>query len=152
MKKKLLATAMTCLVAMSAQAQIYGYDDYVRMPTMDLYDPGVMNMAIRAQAEAAARQQEMAARRQEMFRYYASRTIDSYKAQRWYDVIANANYTIGIEPLGLCFFMRGTAFEAIGNYEAALSDYKAGKKDNCPEAASALVALKAKMKEMKKKK
>ena len=87
-----------------------------------------------------------------MFRYYASRTIEAYNAKRWYDVIENANYTIGIEPLGLCFFMRGAAFEAIGNYEAALSDYKAGKKDNCPEAASALVALKAKMKEMKKKK
>ena len=145
MKKKLLGTAMMCFVMMSAQAQIYGYDDYVRMPTMDLYDPGVMNMAIRAQAEAAAR-------RQEMFRYYASRTIEAYNAKRWYDVIENANYTISIEPLGLCFFMRGSAFEAIGNYEAALADYKAGKKDNCPEAASALVALKAKMKEMKKKK
>ena len=35
---------MTCYVMMSAQAQTYGYDDYVRMPTMDLYDPGVMNM------------------------------------------------------------------------------------------------------------
>ena len=145
MKKKLLATTMMCFVMMSAQAQTYGYDDYVRMPTMDLYDPGVMNMAIRAQAEAAAR-------RQEMFRYYASRTIEAYNAKRWYDVIENANYTISIEPLGLCFFMRGSAFEAIGNYEAALADYKAGKKDNCPEAASALVALKAKMKEMKKKK
>ena len=60
---------MMCFMMMSAQAQIYGYDDYVRMPTMDLYDPGIMNMAIRAQAEAAARQQEMAARRQEMFRF-----------------------------------------------------------------------------------
>ena len=135
MKKKLLTTAMMCFVMMTAQAQIYGYDDYVKMPTMDLYDPGVMNMAVRARAEAAARQQD-----------------DAYKAQRWYDVIENANQAIGIEPLGLCFFMRGAAFEAIGNYEAALSDYKAGKKDNCPEAASALVALKAKMKEMKKKK
>ena len=45
MRKKLLATAMICFVMMSAQAQTYGYDDYVRMPTMDLYDPGVMNMA-----------------------------------------------------------------------------------------------------------
>ena len=30
MKKKLLAAAMMCFVMMSAQAQIYGYDDYVR--------------------------------------------------------------------------------------------------------------------------
>ena len=152
MKKKLLATAMMCFVMMSAQAQIYGYDDYVRMPTMDLYDPGVMNMAIRAQAEAAARQQEMAARRQEMFRFYASRALEAHKAQRWYDVIENATQAISIEPIGLIFVTRGEAYEALGYYKEALNDYKAGKRDNCPEAATAYNALKAKMKEMKKKK
>ena len=145
MKKKVFVTALMCLTVVTGNAQTYGYDDYVRFPTMDLYDPSVMNMAVRAQAE-------MAARRQEMFRFYASRTIDAYKAQRWYDVIENASSTINIDPLGLVFFMRGQAYEALGNYKAALSDYKAGKKDNCPEAASALVALKAKMKEMKKRK
>lgn len=152
MKKKLLATAMMCFVMMSAQAQVYGYDDYVRMPTMDLYDTGVMNMAVRARAEAAARQQEMAARRQEMFRYYASRTIDSYKTQRWYDVIENATQALNIDPIGLVFVTRGEAYEALGYYKEALKDYKAGKRDNCPEAAIAYNALKAKMKEMKKKK
>ena len=152
MKKKLLTTAMMCFVMMTAQAQIYGYDDYVRMPTMDLYDPGVMNMAIRAQAEAAARQQEMAARRQEMFRFYASRALEAQKAQRWYDVIENATQAISIEPIGLVFVTRGEAYEALGYYKEALNDYKAGKRDNCPEAATAYNALKAKMKEMKKKK
>lgn len=152
MKKKLLATAMMCFVMMSAQAQTYGYDDYVRMPTMDLYDPGVMNMAIRAQAEAAARRQEMAARREEKFRYYASRTIEAYNAKRWYDVIENATQAISIEPIGLIFVTRGEAYEALGYYKEALNDYKTGKKDNCPEAATAYNALKAKMKEMKKQK
>ncbi len=152
MKKKLLGTAMMCFVMMSAQAQIYGYDDYVRMPTMDLYDPGVMNMAIIAQAEAAARQQEMIARRQEMFRVYASRALEAQKAQRWYDVIENATQAISIEPIGLIFVTRGEAYEALGYYKEALNDYKTGKKDNCPEAATAYNALKAKMKEMKKKK
>ena len=152
MKKKLLATAMMSFVMMSAQAQTYGYDDYVRMPTMDLYDTGVMNMAIRARAEAAARQQEMAARRQEMFRFYASRALEAQKAQRWYDVIENATQAISIEPIGLVFVTRGEAYEALGYYKEALNDYKTGKKDNCPEAATAYNALKAKMKEMKKKK
>ena len=152
MKKKLLATVMMCFVMMSAQAQVYGYDDYVRMPTMDLYDPGTMNMAIRAQAEAAARRQEMAARRQEMFRFYASRALEAHKAQRWYDVIENATQAISIEPIGLVFVTRGEAYEALGYYKEALNDYKAGKRDNCPEAATAYNALKAKMKEMKKKK
>ena len=151
MKKKLLATAMMCFVMVSAQAQIYGYDDYVRMPTMDLYDPGVMNMAIRAQAEAAARRQEMATRRQEMFRFYASRALEAYKAQRWYEVIENATQAINIEPIGLVFVTRGEAYEALGYYKEALNDYKAGKRDNCPEATTAYNALKAKMKEKKKK-
>lgn len=137
--------ALMCLAMVKGNAQVYGYDDYVRLPTMDLYDTGTMNMALRARAE-------MAARRQEMFRYYASRTIEAYKAKRWYEVIENANQAISIEPLGLTFFMRGSAFEALGNYKAALKDYKAGKRDHCSEAASALVALKAKLKEMKKKK
>ena len=152
MRKKLLTTAMMSFVMMTAQAQIYGYDDYVRMPTMDLYDTGVMNMAVRARAEAAARQQEMAARRQEMFRFYASRALEAQKAQRWYDVIENATQAISIEPIGLVFVTRGEAYEALGYYKEALNDYKTGKKDNCPEAATAYNALKAKMKEMKKKK
>lgn len=145
MKKKVMMLALMCLTMVKGNAQTYGYDDYVRFPTKDLYDPSVMNMALRAQAE-------MAARRQEMFRYYAGRAIDAYKTQRWYDVIENATQAINIDPIGLVFYTRGQAYEALGNYKAALSDYKAGKKDNCPEAASALVALKAKMKEMKKKK
>lgn len=145
MKKKLMMLALMSLAMVKGNAQTYGYDDYVRFPTKDLYDPSVMNMALRAQAE-------MAARRQEMFRYYAGRAIDAYKTQRWYDVIENATQAINIDPIGLVFYTRGQAYEALGNYKAALSDYKAGKKDNCPEAASALVALKAKMKEMKKKK
>ena len=152
MKKKLLTGLMMGLLSIDAQAQIYGYDDYVRMPTMDLYDPGTMNMAIRAQAEAAARRQEMAARRQEMFRFYASRALEAQKAQRWYEVIENATQAINIDPIGLVFVTRGEAYEALGYYKEALKDYKAGKRDNCPEAAIAYNALKAKMKEMKKKK
>lgn len=152
MKKKVFVIALMCLVVVKGNAQTYGYDDYGRLPTMDLYDPGVMNMAIKAQAEAAARQQEMAARRQEMFRFYASRALEAHKAQRWYDVIENATLAINIEPIGLVFVTRGDAYEALGYYKEALNDYKAGKRDNCPEAATAYNALKAKMKEMRKQK
>jgi tetratricopeptide (TPR) repeat protein len=152
MKKKMMMVALMCLAMVKGNAQTYGYDDYVRFPTMDLYDPGTMNMAIRAQAEAAARRQEMAARRQEMFRFYASRALEAQKAQRWYEVIENATQAISIEPIGLVFVTRGEAYEALGYYKEALNDYKTGKKDNCPEAATAYNALKAKMKEMKKQK
>jgi len=145
MRKKLLATAMMSFVMMSAQAQVYGYDDYVRMPTMDLYDNGVMGMALNAYRETA----EM---RDRAFKYYSQRTIEAYYDKRWYDVIENANQTIKIAPIGGAFFMRGAAFEALGYYKEALRDYKAGKKDGYADAAYALEALKARMKEMKKKK
>lgn len=74
------------------------------------------------------------------------------KAQRWYEVIENATQALNIDPIGLVFVTRGEAYKALGNYKQALRDYKAGKRDNCPEAATAYNTLKAKMKEMKKKK
>ena len=55
MKKKILTITIMCTMAMSSKAQIYGYDTAVQMPTMDLYDTGMMNMYARALAETAAR-------------------------------------------------------------------------------------------------
>ena len=45
MKKRILIGAMTCWMALSAQAQ-FQYDRALPMPTRDLYDTGVMNMRV----------------------------------------------------------------------------------------------------------
>ena len=145
MRKKLLTTVMTCLVAMSAQAQTYGYDDYVRLPTMDLYDPGVMNMAVRAQAE-------MAARRQQYMDFCANQAIEAKRERRWNDVIRYSNDALESGGDDIFYLFRGDAYEQLGYYKYALADYKRAKRAGISEAANLYDALKAKMKEMKKKK
>ena len=145
MKKKLLATAMTCLVAMSAQAQTYGYDDYVRLPTMDLYDSGVMNMSLNAH-------REMAARRQQYMEFCANQAIEAKREGRWNDVIKYSNDALEIGGYDVFYLFRGDAYEKLGYYKYALADYKRAKRAGISEAANLYNALKAKMKEMKKKK
>ena len=57
MKKSFLIGAMMCWMALNAQAQ-YQYDRALPLPTVDLYDTGVMNMYMRALAETSARRQQ----------------------------------------------------------------------------------------------
>jgi len=44
---------------------------------------------------------------------------------------------------GGLYYMRGYAYEQLGNRRAAKKDYKLAIKNNCPEAAQALASLKA---------
>ena len=145
MKKKVFVIALMCLVMAKGNAQTYGYDDYVRLPTMDLYDPGVMNMAIRAQAE-------MAARRQQYMDFCANQAIEAKREGRWNDVIRYSNNALESGGDDVFYLFRGTAYEELGYYKYALADYKRAKRAGISEAANAYNALKAKMKEMKKKK
>lgn len=145
MRKKLLTTAMACLVAMSAQAQTYGYDDYVRLPTMDLYDSGVMNMSLNAH-------REMAARRQQYMEFCANQAIEAKREGRWNDVIKYSNDALEIGGYDVFYLFRGDAYEKLGYYKYALADYKRAKRAGISDAANLYNALKAKMKEMKKKK
>lgn len=145
MRKKLLTTAMTCLVAMAAQAQTYGYDDYVRLPTMDLYDSGVMNMSLNAH-------REMAARRQQYMEFCANQAIEAKREGRWNDVIKYSNDALEIGGYDVFYLFRGDAYEKLGYYKYALADYKRAKRAGISDAANLYNALKAKMKEMKKKK
>ena len=145
MKKEVMMLALMCLTMVKGNAQTYGYDDYVRFPTMDLYDPGVMNMAIRAQAE-------MAARRQQYMDFCANQAIEAKRERRWNDVIRYSNNALESGGDDVFYLFRGTAYEELGYYKYALADYKRAKRAGISEAANAYNALKAKMKEMKKKK
>lgn len=44
MRKMILTMSLLCSMAMGANAQIYAYDTWMRMPTRDIYDDGIMNM------------------------------------------------------------------------------------------------------------
>ena len=137
MKKKVMTLALMCLMAMSSKAQVYAGDAWMQMPTMDLYDTGMMNLYARALAETAAR-------RKAVFEQYYDMAIEACGRKEWSEVVYLVNSALETQYYtGGIYFLRGYAYEQMGNLRAAKRDYKKGKKYNSPEAARALESLKA---------
>ena len=140
MRKKILGIVMTSLMAMDADAQVYAGDTWMQMPTRDLYDTGMMNMYLHALAETA----EL---RKENYYRYSNMAIEAYNNEQWNYAIYYVNEALSTKYYsGQLYYIRGYAYERNGNIRAAKKDYKTGKKYNCPEAAQALEALKARSK------
>lgn len=140
MKKKFLAMTLFCSTAMSLNAQIYAGDTWMPMPTRDLYDTGMMNAYLRALAETAAR-------REENFHHYSDMAIKAYESKQWRDVIYYVNAALNTKYYnGHLYYIRGYAYEQLGNLRAAKKDYKTGRKYNSIAAVHALEALKTKSK------
>ena len=139
MKKRLLIGAMMCWMALSAQAQ-YQYDRALPLPTVDLYDTGVMNMYMRALAETSAR-------RQQSYEKYSELAFNAFNSRQWSNVVSYVGAALNTGYYcGSLYYIRGFAYEQLGNLRAAKKDYKTEKKYDCVEAARALDALKAKRK------
>ena len=121
----------------TVNAQVYAGDSWMQMPTMDLYDTGLMNMYARAMAETAAR-------RQANFERYYDMAIEASGEKKWNYVVYYVNMALETKYYnGGIYFLRGYAYEQMGDLRSARRDYKKGKKYNSPEAARALVSLKA---------
>ena len=144
MKKQVMILALMCSLAMGSEAQIYAGDTWATLPTMDLYDTGVMNMSL----SNAAKMAEM---RRQYYLYYGERAVDDYHNGRWQDAINNATNALKYAQFGVFYFIRGTAYENLGYYKAAKSDYKKSIKNKYQEAVGALERLKAKMEQMNRK-
>lgn len=143
MKKTVMMMAVMSLMAVGAKAQVYAYDQALPLPTVDLYDTGVMNMTLRAMAETAAW-------RKQRYEEMADMALEAYKKKQWLNVIGYVNDALSTGfYCGELFYIRGNAFEQLGDVKTAKKDYKTGKKYNCKEAAQALEALKAKRKTRK---
>ena len=128
--------ALMCLMAMSGKAQIYGYDQALRLPTVDLYDDAMMEMELRAARETAAR-------RQQVFEYYGDQAYDAYLNKKWVDVINNVNSALKTGYYnGKLYYFRGFAYESMGYYSNAKKDYKVAKKNGVYEANAALERIK----------
>lgn len=140
MKKVITTVALMCTMALSCKAQVYGYDEALRLPTVDLYDDAKMEMALRAARETAAR-------RKQAFEHYGDQAYDAYLNKRWADVINNVNsaLTTGFYN-GKLYFFRGFAYESLGYYSNAKKDYKLAKKNGVFEANAALERIKQKRK------
>lgn len=140
MKKKVMMLALMCLVVVSGKAQIYGYDQTLRLPSADLYDTGAMNMYLRALAETAAI-------RKENYLRYSDMAVEAYRNQNWNNVIYYVNEALNTKYYcGGLYYMRGYAYEQLGKLRAAKKDYKTAIKNDSQEAAQALASLKARKK------
>ena len=145
MKSKILVIVLTCSIVMNVDAQIYSYDTGLQLPISSVYDTDLMNMQLRVMAETAAM-------RKEDFNRYSDMAFDAYNKNRWSDVVYYVNAALNTRYYnGTLYYIRGYAYEQLGNLRAAKKDYKTGKKYNCPEAALALESLNERRKRKKKK-
>ncbi|MBR4898305.1 MAG: hypothetical protein IKZ48_05920 [Prevotella sp.] len=141
MKKGIMTIALMCLGAMNINAQVYAGDSWIQLPTTDLYDTGVMNMHLRALAETAAR-------REAEFERYSNLAYEAFRKKQWSAVISNVNWALSTKYYNSeIFYMRGYAYESLGDYRRAKKDYKKAKKEGSYTAEQALIALKNKMKQ-----
>lgn len=137
MNKVVITIVLICSIAVSSKAQIYAGDSWAPLPTRDLYDTGVMSMHLRALAETAS------IRRENYFRY-SDMAVEAYRTHNWNNVIYYVNQALSTYYYsGGLYYMRGYAYEQLGNRRAAKKDYKMGVKYDCPEAGQALALLKA---------
>jgi len=143
MKKKMMTMALMCLMAASGDAQVYGGDTWVQLPTRDLYDSQTMSMALQ-HAEMAARQR---ARREAKWDQYSDMAYDSYSDRQWNAVIRYVGLALetGFYNSDM-YYMRGYAYEKLGYFKEAKKDYRKAKKYGNEQAVYALKALKERMK------
>jgi len=145
MIKKGTILALLCFTAIGAKAQIYGGDAAMQMPTTELYNPRMMEMSLRAHAEMVARQSAL-------FEQYGNQAVDAFNNGEWSNAIYYANYALSLYENPSLRYIRGSAYERLGSYKAALKDYKSAKKGGISEAVGAYDALKKKIKELKRRK
>ena len=146
MRKKILTMSLLCTMAMSVNAQVFAYDTWMQMPTRDIYDDGAMNMYARALAETAAR-------RKANFEKYSNLADEAFNKKQWNYVIYYVNEALETQYYnGELFFLRGCAYEMLGNERQAKKDYRKGKKNGSYRAVLAMEQLKEKQKQRRKRK
>lgn len=146
MRKKILTMSLLCTMAMSVNAQVFAYDTWMQMPTKDIYDDGMMNMYLRAVAETAAR-------RKALFEQFSDRAVEAFNKKQWSLVICYVNDAFETQYYnGELYYLRGYAFEMLGDERQAKKDYRKGKRNNSYQAALALVQLKEKQRQRRKRK
>lgn len=138
--KKMMILALMCLMTISGKAQVFSYDQAGILPSVDLYDDEMMEMALRAARETAPR-------RQRAFEYYGDQAYEAYCNKKWVDVINNVNRALNTGFYnGKLYYFRAFAYESLGYYKNAKKDYKVAKKNGISEANAALERIKQKMK------
>ena len=96
MKQRLLTIALMCAMIHTSRAQIYGYDSWAELPTMSVYDQGMMNMHLRALSQMAARQEAIEAKKSELYQFYCEMALDALQDKEWRNVMLIKHLRRGI--------------------------------------------------------
>ena len=138
MKKSIILMTLSCILSVNSYAQVYANDHYIEMPTMDLYNPTLMRMAVQAARETAAQ-------RRAYFERNHNDAIEAYRNKNWNLAIHYVNQALSTHfQNGQLYYIRGYANEQLGYLRDAKKDYKRGRKLGSQEAANALASLRAK--------
>lgn len=144
MRKIILTMGLFCSMAMGVNAQVYSNDTWMQLPTRDIYDDGTMNMYVRALAETAAR-------REANFKKYSNLATEAFNKKQWNNVIYYVNEALETQYYnGELFYLRGYAYEMLGDERQAKKDYRKGKKNGSYRAELAMEQLKEKQKQRRK--
>ena len=142
MKQRLLTIALMCAMFHTSRAQIYGYDSWAELPTMSVYDQGMMNMHLRALSQMAARQEAIEAKKSELYQFYCEMALDALQDKEWRNAIRYVDKALETgHYCGELYYMRGYANEQLGYIKDAKTDYKHGKKCGSSESVDALNRL-----------
>lgn len=140
MRKGIVLLVMMCALGLKGQAQIYGYDQAIKLPTADLYDMSMMNAYVNALRETSAT-------RMQAYRMYCDYATASVSESQWSDAIYYVDKALGTGfYCGDLYWIRGYANEQMGNLKQAKKDYKQGVEFGSEGAEQALELLKEKMK------
>lgn len=145
MKNVILTMVLACLMAKGAEAQIGPYDRAARIPMVDIYDEEMMDAYLRVMVETAAL-------RKANFEQYCDLAVEAYNDRQWNYAIYYVNMALNTRYYnGQLYYIRGYAYEQLGNLRAAKKDYKKGAQYDSREAARALQALKEQQKQRRRK-
>lgn len=140
MKHLILTLFCASALTLDVSAQIYSYDGAMMMPTRDLYSDWQSFGDIAKAARMAAAADH---RRKSHFEDYESEAYDYFNRGDYYNCLYSSSLALetGFYTPRL-FYIRGIAFERIGNYKEAKKMYRKAKRKGFTPARTALEALK----------
>lgn len=128
-------------LALGASATTAARAQFVQFPTCDIFDTDMMRMALNTA-------REMSIRRERDYNYNYDMALKACANQQWMQAIAYCNRAMRYKDAGGdLYFIRGYAYEQMGDYTAAKNDYWKGKDLGSSSAASMLSSFDERMRE-----
>ena len=139
MKQKVKLFLASLALGMSATTTMHA--QYLELPVGDIFDTNMMSMALNTA-------REISIRRAQEYNYNYDMALKASANQQWTQAIGYCNRAMRYNNAeGDLYFIRGYAFEQMGDYVAAKNDYWKGKDLGSSSAASMLSSFNERIRE-----